>query len=188
MQINDAHKSRKGSIALAVGCFLLQVMIAPNVGLEYGRFNFALVFAGLYALRTGGRMGVACAFVAGLLYDLVTTGPVGLMSALLTVFAYAVGAEERNRFADGFVGSLSTFGVGALLVLLAYNFTIVMLGDSGSVVDVLFLRTLPSFAMTFVAFLPFAYVQVKKASKTSWLGSAGKASSLRGNHYDVRDL
>lgn len=188
MQINDTHKSKKGTIALAVGCFLLQVMLSPNIGLENGSINFAVVFAGICALNTGGRKAVVCGFVAGLIYDLLTTGPMGLMAGLLTVFSFALGYESRNRFADGFVATLSTFGVGSLAVIVAYNLTMSFLGVTNSIYDLVVLHTLPSFAMTFVAFLPFAYVQVKKGAKGKWMGKSRKSSGLGAGHYDVRDL
>lgn len=188
MQIKDSTKNRRNGIVLAIVCFLLQVMIAPNVGMDTGRFNFALIYAGVYALSRGGRNAVVAGFVAGLLFDLLTTGPIGLMAGLLTVFSFALGSEERNRFSDGFVASLSAFGVGALVVTLLYHLTMVMLGDANSVVDLVFVRVLPTFALTFMGFLPFAYLQVRKAMSGHGKHLGGKASGLREKNYDVRNL
>lgn len=188
MQIKDAGKNKRNGIMLAVACFLLQVMISPNVGMGNGRFNFALVFVGVYALSIGGRNAVVAGFFAGLIFDLLSTGPTGLMAGLLTVCAFALGNEDRNRFADGFVSSLSAFGVAALVVTLIYHLTMVMLGDAANVVDLVFQRVFPTFAMTFVAFLPFAYFQVRKASARHGKHVGGKGAGLREKNYDVRNL
>lgn len=188
MQVKDTGKNRRSSIVLAVVCFLLQVMVSPHIGMGNGRINFALVYAGVCALGVGGREAVACGFFAGLLFDLLSTGPIGLMAGLLTVFSFALGTEERNRFTDGFVSSLSAFGVGALLVSLAYHFTMTLVGDSANVIDLVMLRVLPTFALTFVGFLPFAYVQVHKVSGGRGRHVSGKAAALRENHYDMRNL
>lgn len=188
MQVKDSGKNRRGVIVLAVVCLLLQVMISPNVGMGNGRFNFALVFAGVYALAYGGKSAVVAGFLAGLVFDLISTGPIGLMSGLLTVFSYALGTEERNRFSDGLVAALSAFGVGSLVVVLVYHLAMILLGDATSVLDLMFQRVLPTFAMTFVGFLPFAYVQVRKASGSRGKHTGSKGMGLREKNYDVRNL
>ncbi len=185
MQVKDSSKNRRSGIALAVVCLLLQVMLSPHIGMGNGRFNFAIVYAGVYALSVGGKQAVVSGFFAGLLFDLLSTGPIGLMSGLLTVLSFALGKEERNRFSDGFVSSLSAFGVGSLLVVLVYHLTMMMLGDSANLFDLVFLRVFPTFALTFLGFLPFAYLQLRKTGSGRHIG---KSSGLRENHYDVRNL
>ncbi|MDO4805666.1 MAG: rod shape-determining protein MreD [Coriobacteriales bacterium] len=188
MQINDARKSKKNHIALALVCLLLQVMASPNIGMGNGRINFALIYAGVYALSVGGRRAVVAGFFAGLLYDALSTGPFGVMSSLLTILSFALGLEERNRFIDGFVPSLSAFGVGSLLVQLFYHITLSMLGDGASMVDIVLMRVLPAYAITFVCFLPFAYYEVRKGSGTRGKHAGGKSAGLRENYYDLRNL
>ncbi|MBO7675421.1 MAG: rod shape-determining protein MreD [Atopobiaceae bacterium] len=188
MQVKDTNKSRRSHIALALGCFLLQVMLSPNVGMGYGRINFALIYAGVYALAVGGRQAVITGFLSGLLYDALTVGPLGVMGCLLTVMSLALGLEERNRFSDGFVSALSAFGVGSFVVLVLYHVALSMLGDSSSLVDVLFMRVLPSFALTFVCFLPFAYYQVRKSMGLRGKHAGSKSAGLRENYYDIRNL
>lgn len=187
MQVKDANKHRRATALLAVGCLLLQIALAPNLALGNGRANFALVFVGVYALSVGGRSGVVAGFLAGLVYDLLTTGPFGLMSCIGTLFAYGLGREARNRFADGFVASLSTFGIGLFAAMAAYNLTMLLVGESADFFDILFLRSLPSYALTFVCFLPFAHHQVRMASQGHGLGSGSKGGKHAG-HYDVNGI
>ena len=188
MQINDTNKQRRSHIVLAIGCFLLQVMLSPNVGMEYGRINFAVIYAGVYALAVGGRQAIIAGFLSGLLYDALTTGPLGVMGCLFTIMCYALGLEERNRFSDGFVSSLSAFGVAAFLVFVFYHIALSLLGDTASFIDILFMRVLPSFALTFVCFLPFAYYQVRKSVGMRGKHAGSKSAGLRENYYDIRNL
>ena len=187
MQVKDANKKRRDTLVLAGVCLLLHLAIAPQVRLGSGCVNFALVFVGVMALSEGGKSAVVAGFLGGLLYDLTSTTPVGLMALLLTIFAYVLGIEERNRFGDGIVSSLTSFGVGSLCVLLAYNFSMFLLGETNSFADLVLLRTVPSFALTFLAFLPFAYLQSRGAGKPRGVGG-GSSSAHRGSHYDVSNL
>jgi len=188
MQVNDTNKNRRSHFALAIGCFLLQVMLSPNIGMEYGRINFAMIYAGVYALAVGGRRAVVAGFLSGLLCDALSTGPLGVMGCLFTIMCYALGLEERNRFSDGFVSSLSAFGVGAFLVFVFYHIALSMLGESASLIDILIRRVLPSFALTFVCFLPFAYYQVRKSVGMRGKHAGSKNAGLRENYYDIRNL
>ncbi len=189
MQVKDANKHRRSTALFAIACFVLQIAIAPNIGLGGGRANFAMLFCGVCAMFEGGRAGVVAGFLSGVLFDLVSTGPFGLMSGLLTIFAYGLGRETRNRFADGLVATLSTFGIGSLATTFAYNATLVLMGEDASLFDLLFLRTLPSFALTFLIFLPVAYYLVQRSAKGGGVGPGSKGSlGKRGGHYDVRGI
>lgn len=187
MQIKDTNQSKRGHLVLAVVCMLLQVMLSPSIGMGNGRINFALVYAGVYALSVGGRPSVVVGFLAGLVFDLISAGPVGLMAGLLTVLSFGLGIEERNRFADGFVLPMSSFGVGSFLVILVFHMAMLLTGESASMADVLLQRTLPTFALTFVAFLPFAYVQVHGAAGPRGM-HMGKGAGLRERRYETKNL
>ena len=188
MQVKDANKKRRRVLVLAGICLVLQLALAPNLGLGAGRANFALVFAGLLALSWGGRGAVVGGFFAGLVFDLTSTSPIGLMALLLTIMSYALGVEERNRFGDGLVASLTSFGLGCLFVTLAYHLMLLLLGDAESFSSVLLVRTLPSFALTFVGFLPFAYHEVRRAGKGGGIVGGPSSSRRGGQHYDVSNL
>ncbi|MEE1044060.1 MAG: rod shape-determining protein MreD [Olegusella sp.] len=184
MQVRDTNKDRRSIGVLALVCAVVQLAIAPNIVLGAGRANIALVFAGIVALSIGGRTGVFAGFCAGLFYDMTTTGPVGLMALLLTVCSYVLGTEERNRLADDPTASLAVFAVGDLAVCLAYHVTLLLVGQTTSVVDALVARTLPSFVLTFVAFLIFTYFLTRGSG-----GSSGVPHGRRnGSHYTLGKL
>lgn len=185
MQVNDTSRNRRSMLWLGVACLVLQLALAPNIALGNGRVNFALIYAAVFSLSVGGREGVLCGFFAGLVFDLSTTGPIGLMALLLTVMSYALGAEERNRMADGFPATMALFGMASLSVIFVYHLSMLLAGQATDLVDVLVMRTLPTFALTFVAFIPFAYFLCRSAE-----GAAGGIGRRRrgGNHLDMRGL
>ncbi|MEE8704381.1 MAG: rod shape-determining protein MreD [Olsenella sp.] len=182
MQNKDANRSRYGNIALAALCFVLQLALAPNLSLGSGRLNFAVIFAFCISLLVGGRRGVVYSFFAGLVFDLSTTGPVGLMALLLTVTSYVLGLEERNRFSDGSAACLSSFAISSFAVIFLYHLAMLGMGQAESLFDALLMRTLPSYALTFVAYLFFNHHFTKDAA------GGVSARPRRGSHYSVKGL
>ena len=186
MQVKDNNRNRRDFALLAVLCLFLQVAIAPNIALGNGRANMALVFVGITSLLVGGQISVLCGFIAGLVFDLSTTGPIGLMAFLLTLGSFVVGIEARNRLADDFRGSLTIFAVFALTVSLAYHVSMFLVGEATSLIDVVFLRTIPTLALTILAFAPFAYViSHATGSALSLKGKPSKSARSHGSRYDL---
>ncbi|WP_321971439.1 rod shape-determining protein MreD [Paratractidigestivibacter sp.] len=175
MQINDKTHDTGGLVALAVICAVCQLALAPNIGIASGRANFALVFAACYALTRGGDAAISAGFFAGLLFDLSTTGPIGLMAFILTLVSRFLGAEQRTRMAADFSSCVVMTFAASLASALAYSLAMLLTGNSSSILDALVFRAIPSAFLTIVAFLPFAYYFLRVRSGSS-LG-AGRFSS-----------
>ena len=173
MQISDKNKDVKGLVLLAVICLVLQLALAPNIGLGNGRANFALIFVAVIALSQGGGNAVIAGFVAGLLFDLSSTGPIGLMAFCLSVTGLVLGGEGRNRMAGDFGGSVVYTALASLGVSLVYSIAMLASGQTSSFVDAIFLRALPTTLLTLVAFLPFAYYYSRIKSSGPNLGGRG---------------
>lgn len=190
MQVRDKNKNRRSFGLLALICLFLQLAVAPHVGFAEGRANIAMVFTGVVSLSVGGGAGVLVSFAAGLVYDLSTTGPFGLMALLLTVMSYVLGSEERNRFADEPAESLTSFAASSLVALLMYHLTMLFMGASSSLIGALFMRTLPSYLLTLLVFAAFSYVlhlgSGNPAMKTA--RKAGLTSKGKGGHYKLGKL
>ena len=142
---------------LAIICGVCQLALAPNIGLGNGRANFALIFASCVALQVGSTSGVIAGFAAGLLFDLSSTGPIGLMAFCLSVSSYLLGMEQRSRMAGDLMVTLALFGGASLGVSLVYHLAMLLVGQADSILDVLVFRTLPTTLLTIVFFVPFAY-------------------------------
>ena len=188
MQVKDSNRNRREFAVLAVVCLVLQVAMAPNIGIGNGRANMALVFSGITALMVGGQTGVLCGFLAGLVFDLSTTGPIGLMAFLLTIGSFVVGSEVRNRLADGFRSSMTTFAAFAGVVTLFYHVAMLLVGEASNVFDGLFLRTIPTLVLTMLAFAPFAWYLSNASGSPLTLGRKKKAPRGRGSRYDLGNV
>lgn len=186
MQVKDNNRNRRDFGVLAGICLVLQVAVAPNIALGNGRANMALVFAGIASLMVGGRLAVVCGFLAGLVFDLSTTGPIGLMAFLLTLGSYVLGIETRNRLADDFRGSMTTFAIFAAVVSLFYHAAMLLVGEASSIIDVVFLRTIPTLVLTIIAFAPFASVLSHATGNALTLGGKpSKSARSHGSRYDL---
>ena len=93
MRVADKNRDRRDTLTLALVCMVCQLALAPNIGIGNGRANFALVFTACVAFNAGGRRGVLAGFFAGLVFDLSTTGPVGLMAGCCAPISWARRAE-----------------------------------------------------------------------------------------------
>ena len=72
----------RDGIAVAVGAVvavLLQVVVAPNIALFGAMPNFVVAYALLVAIVRPMAAGPVMPFVLGLVFDLVSGGPVGAM-------------------------------------------------------------------------------------------------------------
>ncbi len=180
MQIADKHRDFKGTAILAVICLVLQLAVAPNIALGNGRANFALVFSACFALGQGGPRSAVVGFFSGLLFDLSSTTPIGLMAFCLTVSSYLLGAESRNRMSGDFAGSVIQAALAAIATSLVYCLCMLMVGQTSSFVDALVLRALPMALLTVLGFLPFAYYYSRVRTSGPSLGAGGGHFSKRG--------
>lgn len=180
MQIADKHRDFKGTAVLAIVCLVLQLALAPNIGLGNGRANFALVFSACFAMTQGGPRSVVVGFFSGLLFDLSSTTPIGLMSFCLTISSYLLGAEARNRMSGDFGGSVLLAAFASLGTSLIYCLGMFFLGQTSSFVDAVVLRALPMALLTIVFFLPFAYYYSRIRTSGANLGAGGGHFSKRG--------
>ncbi|MBQ6394745.1 MAG: rod shape-determining protein MreD [Atopobiaceae bacterium] len=170
MQVTDNMSNRRTLIVLAVVCAFLHLALAPNVGIVNGHPDFMLILAGSIALWQGGSVGVAFGFGAGLFFDFTTTGPVGLMALLLCASSWAIGFSGRNRFAEGWSVACLYFLVMDAVVCSLYSITMILVGQASSIFDTLFLRALPSIALTMVFFFPFLFVLSGRPGGTKSIG------------------
>lgn len=190
MQVKDSNRNKRSIGWLALACLVLQLAVAPNFGIGNGRINFALIFSAVVALTIGGRTGVLCGFLAGVVFDLSTTGPVGLMALLLTVSSFQMGMECRNRLSEDLGPSVILFAIHALVVSLVYHLAMLVVGQASSAFDVIVLRMLPTFFLTVLAFAPFAYIYSRGGGNGLDLGrkSARGGHAKHGSKYSLGKL
>ena len=190
MQVADRGREARSTFVLAVVCLVLQLALAPNIALGAGHANFALIFSACVALQFGGTRGVVAGFVAGLLFDLSTTAPIGLMAFCLSVSSFALGLEQRNRMAGDLAATMTLFSGAALGVSLVYHLAMLLVGQASSIIDVIVFRTLPTTLLTIAFFVPFAYYYSRVRVTSQGLGGPGslRSGTGRGTHFTRRGL
>lgn len=136
----------RDGIAVAVGAaiaVLAQIIIAPNIALFSAMPNFVVVYALLVAIVRPGASGPVLPFVLGLVFDLVSGGPVGAMAFLLVLVTFLASRAFVVLDNDTLFMPLVTFVVGALVVEVLYGAFLLALGFDASFLEVFLYRALP---------------------------------------------
>lgn len=119
-------------LPLTILCgLLLQVGVAPHIALAGIQPNFLLLGVATIALVKGPRAGLASGFVAGLLSDLVGTGPVGAAALIFCVVGFVAGSIQANMFAEGWFVPLIIAFAAALSAEAGYMALLAILGEAG---------------------------------------------------------
>ncbi len=154
MDSRSSGRGRRPLIIAFIVALVLQVGLSPQVSVLGGRFNFMLVIAGVMALSGDASRAVWVGFIAGLLYDLTASVPVGLMSLLLTISSFAL-ATALGPQGDLSVRSIRLFLIDALVVCFANGVALVVLGYEESVLTAFVGHGLASALLSTAAAVPF---------------------------------
>ncbi len=137
MDFRDSGPSQRSLVILAVVACVIQVALSPQISIFGGRINAMLVLAGTLALTGNAPRAVCVGFFAGLFYDLTASVPVGLMTLLLTIGAFAL-SHVSNAGTTGFSGtSIRLFFVFSIVVCLANGIGLLLLGYEGDILILL---------------------------------------------------
>lgn len=115
-----------GAIIVAT---LLQAGLAPYISIAGVTPNFLLLVVVTLALTSGPISGATAGFAAGLLFDLLGTGPVGPMALVMTTTGYFAGLLHTQMFAEGWLLPLTVLGIAALLTEFSYGLILMLLGQ-----------------------------------------------------------
>lgn len=135
----------RDGIAVAVGAVvavLLQVVVAPNIALFGVMPNFVVAYALLVAIVRPATAGPVMPFVLGLVFDLVSGGPVGAMAFLLVLMTFLAARAFAVLDNDTLFMPLVIFVAATVLVEALYAAFLLALGFDASALDVLY-RALP---------------------------------------------
>lgn len=119
------------AVASILVATLLQVALAPYVAIGGVTPNFLLLVVVTLALATGPTEGSTCGFVAGLIFDLVGSGPLGPMALVLSVTGYVAGLLHEQMFAEGWLLPITVLAIAALSAEVAYALVLALLGVGG---------------------------------------------------------
>jgi len=112
------------TVITALVAIVLQLVVAPAITIFGVVPNFILVAAVITALRNGPVRSTVNGFLLGFVFDLCSLGPMGAMTLVLTILAYAVSSLNRGGLAGNIIIDLFTLiaavALGEFLVSVIY--------------------------------------------------------------------
>jgi rod shape-determining protein MreD len=129
--------------AAILAAALLQVGLAPYMAIGGVVPNFLLIVVVTLALVEGPIPGASAGFAAGLIFDLLGSGPVGPMALVLAVTGYMAGMLHEHMFAEGWLLPLTVLFVASLASSIAYGILLNILGVGGPFVMTFLTKMLP---------------------------------------------
>ena len=140
-------------IAVVVGAVLaviLQIALAPYIAVFSAAPNFIAVFTLVVAVSRPHAFGAVLPFALGLLYDLVTGGPVGVMAFSLTAFSYLIARLFASLENDTLFMPIAMMALGLFLVELSYGMFLMLFGYNAGLLEALAYRVAPCFVYDMV--------------------------------------
>ena len=140
-------------IAVVVGAilaFILQIALAPYIAIFSAMPNFVVAFVFIVAVARPHAFSAVLPFVVGLLYDLVSGGPVGAMAFTLTAVSSIVARLFSSLENDTLFMPIVMLALGFFLVEFIYGLFLMMFGYHAGFVEALAYRIAPCFAYDLV--------------------------------------
>jgi rod shape-determining protein MreD len=122
---------------------VLQAALAPYLSIGQVVPNFLLLVVITIALVEGPAPGAVVGFSAGLVFDLLGSGPVGPMLLVLTLTGYLTGLMHENMFAEGWLLPLTVLAIATLSAEVAYGLILILLGSGGPFWSTFLTKMLP---------------------------------------------
>lgn len=141
--MNNETSRYKATVIASIVAVLLQIIIAPNIAIGGVVPNFLLVLVVVTAITYGSTRACVLGFILGLVFDLIGAGPVGVMSLVLALLGYMVGAVNKSMFSDGWVIPIITLAIAAFIGETLYGLVLTIIGYETSFFVSLVSRMLP---------------------------------------------
>lgn len=154
--------------------FVLQVAVAPYIAVGDIAPNFFLIFGVIYALSRGSEAGAIFGFIAGFLFDLLGTGPVGPMAMSLAIMGYLAGFLHTNLFSAGWTLPVIVIVAASLASEVLYMIMILFLGGGSSFMNSFVTIVLPSVVFDGVVATIFAPIFMKIYKQSTELSALGR--------------
>lgn len=172
-------RQRRPLVAAFIVAAILQVALAPQISVFGGRINFMLALTVTAAVGGDSRTMVYAGFAAGLLYDLTSSVPIGLMALLLTILGYTIAMMSRGIVAGMSMDTLRLVGVGVFIVNMVYGVFLFFMGTETNLLFALGVHGLASSILTFVACLPFLMMGGQSGSSRGFSAAGTRSHGTR---------
>jgi rod shape-determining protein MreD len=115
-------------VGALLAALLLQVALAPYIAIAGIIPNILVLVVITLSFVEGPSRGAIAGFVAGLLLDFLSTGPIGAWALVLSVTGYLAGMLQENLFAEGWLAPVTVAVIAALAADLSYLVVLTVLG------------------------------------------------------------
>lgn len=169
----------RDSLAVAIGAaiaVLAQIIIAPNITILAAVPNFLAAYALVVAIVRPTNSSLVLAFVLGLIFDLLGSGPVGLMALLLVLATFAASRAFMVLNNDTLFMPLVILVVSMLAIEMLYAVFLIGLGYASSLVDAFLYRALPCALYDCVIALVFYPLALRFLVSGSTVGAASPSA------------
>ncbi len=122
------NRAAPTAIALFIAA-VLQVAAAPNIAIGPVVPNILLLVVLILAFAEGPEAGAAAGFVAGLVFDVLGSGPIGPGPLVLASVGYLAGSLSANMFAEGWRLPVTVVFAASLLAEVSYGLVLSVLGE-----------------------------------------------------------
>ena len=143
-------EERVFTVVGAVLAALLQIILAPHIGLFGVVPNILVAYTLVVAVTNPQSFGCVMPFLLGLFFDLFTGGPVGAMAFSLMVFSVVAARVFDTINNDTLFTPLLVMGVGALIIELSYGMFLLLFGYPADLFGAIAYRVFPCFVYDFV--------------------------------------
>lgn len=137
------EKLLRNSIILVIG-FVLQVAVAPNIQIGGVDPNFLLLAVITAGIVNGANSGALIGFTAGIIFDMIGIGPIGLWALVFSAIGYLTGLIDTHLYADGGLLPATVILISSVLAEFAYLLTAQIFGVSNPFFSSLIAHSIPS--------------------------------------------
>lgn len=116
------------TVGALTGALVLQVMLAPHMEIGNATPSLLLLVVITLSFVEGPSAGAIAGFAAGLLLDLLSTGPIGAWALVLSVTGYTAGMLQENLFAEGWLAPVTVAIIAGFLADFSYLLVVTVLG------------------------------------------------------------
>ena len=162
-----------------------QLVLAPAITIFGVVPNFILVATVIIAMRNGPVRSTVAGFFLGFIFDLCSLGPMGAMTLVLTILAYAISSLSRGGLAGNVAMDLlvmvAAIALGELLVSVIYAIA----GSNPHFLLSLVQRVLPAFVydtiLGSILLIVYNRIQDSRTRGPGSLTSSGRSLSRKLN-------
>ncbi|MDR2491980.1 MAG: rod shape-determining protein MreD [Coriobacteriales bacterium] len=129
-----------------LAAFVAQVALAPNCAIAGVVPNLMIVATALTALSHSALRACVFGFVVGMLYDLASGGPLGVMALVSCIIGYALSTVTKGSFSESLLAKMAAVVLAALFGEMLHALVLGIIGYSADVLHSLVFVALPGVA------------------------------------------